>query len=74
MVGGEGVGYQQRTDRERCGSSLIFQNVPHVKPVGERQRGNKEIKKRERERERERRALCAPLRWKCVDGHLSLAI
>jgi len=54
VVGGEGVGYQQRTDRERCGSSLIFQNVPHVKPVRERQRGNKEIKKRERERQRER--------------------
>lgn len=36
-------------DRERCGSSLIFQNVPHVKPVGERQRGNKEERERERE-------------------------
>lgn len=33
--------------------------------------GGKTERKYSRKRER---ALCAPLRWKCVDGHLSLAI
>lgn len=31
------------------GVVLIFQNVPHVKPVGERRRGNKAERKRDTE-------------------------